>query len=59
MFAVDEGAARPIMCLHEGLCGSYSVHVRDFEAFEKCEDVMCSVEIVIHYDIYCQQDSER
>ncbi len=48
MFTVNEGATRPIMYLHEGLRGNYSVHVRDLEAFEKCEDVMCSVEIVIH-----------
>lgn len=48
MFTVDKGAARSIMCLHEGLRGNYSIHVSDFEAFEKGEDVMCSMEIVIH-----------
>ena len=48
MFTVDKGATRSIMSLHEGLRGSYSIHVRDFEALEKCEYVMCSVEIVIH-----------
>ena len=48
MVTVDEGAARPIGRLDEGLRGNYSVHVHDFEAFEKCENVMCFVEIVIH-----------
>ena len=48
MFTIDEGAARPVDCLHKRLRGSYSVHVCGFEAFEKREDVMCSVKIVIH-----------
>ena len=48
MFTINEGAARPVGCLHKRLRGSYSVHVRGFEAFEKCEDVMYSVKIVIH-----------
>lgn len=52
MFTVDEGAARPIGCLQKGLRSSYSVHVRNFEAFEKCEDIMYSVEIVINYIMY-------
>lgn len=52
MLAIDQGGSVRLMAVHDGLCAGGIVHVLEFQALEKFEDVKCLVEVIVHYD--CQ-----